>query len=177
LEKNCGPGVCTRKSNATYEPICSCPVHRLGDSCELPRDLCRERARCGGGYCKPNYAANRGYSCVCEGGAVKTEPCPFPKNCPIKDCGGQGICVETDGIIVTPGSRPIFYVCSCTNGYISAGNCDELIKTDIPTATPRCGPNGKTYASRNPNNPIGCWCNNGTHIEEIADDGPTQYCL
>jgi len=98
LNKNCGAGVCTRKSNATYEAICSCPVNRLGDSCELSRgrlintlerlysnelfilDLCRVAPRCGGGYCKPNYASARGYSCVCEGGVIKPDPCPFSKS-------------------------------------------------------------------------------------------------
>ena len=91
--KNCGPGVCTRKSNATYEPVCSCPINRKGDSCEISKgmfkenifflkmlgfsDLCRESPRCGGGYCKPNYGTPRGYTCVCEGGVVKTDPCPF----------------------------------------------------------------------------------------------------
>ncbi|CAF4371546.1 unnamed protein product, partial [Rotaria sordida] len=89
--------------------------------------VCREAPRCGGGYCKPNYQSTRGYICICEGGAVKNEPCPFSPTCPIKDCGTQGICVETDGIITTPGGKPIFYVCSCKNGYISAGDCNGNI--------------------------------------------------
>jgi hypothetical protein len=53
----------------------------------------------------------------------------------------------------------------------------ELLMTDVPSAETRCGPNGKPYPSRNPNNPIGCWCKNGTHIEEIEEDGPEKYCL
>jgi Notch-like protein len=178
LNKTCGTGVCTRKSNATYEAICSCPVDRKGDSCELPRDLCREAPRCGGGYCKPNYASARGYSCVCEGGVVKNEPCAFSTTCPIKTCGTQGICVETDGLIPTPGSKPIYYVCLCKNGYIASGNCDVLLATKVPAAISRCGgPNGRPYPSRNPNNPIGCFCKNGTHIPEIEEDGPTEYCV
>ncbi|UJR16139.1 hypothetical protein I4U23_003050 [Adineta vaga] len=127
LNKTCAPGVCTQKKNATYQAICSCPVYRKGDSCELPNDICRQTPPCGGGYCKPNYASVRGYSCVCEGGVVKTEPCPFSKTCAIKDCGMQGVCVETDGIIVPPSNRPIYYVCSCKNGYISSGNCDDVL--------------------------------------------------
>ncbi len=43
-------------------------------------DVCREGPRCGGGYCIPNYSVTRGYSCVCEGGVVKSEPCPFSKS-------------------------------------------------------------------------------------------------
>ncbi|CAF0800802.1 unnamed protein product [Rotaria sordida] len=176
LNKTCGPGVCTKHPNATYEAICSCPPERTGESCEKSRDVCREAPRCGGGYCKPNYQSTRGYICICEGGAIKNEPCPFSPTCPIKDCGTQGICVETDGIITTPGGKPIFYVCSCKNGYISAGDCDGLLSTDVPNAAPRCGPNGRPYPSRNPNNPIGCWCNNGIHIEEIDPNGPSSYC-
>lgn len=45
-------------------------------------------------------------------------------DCPIKDCGMQGICVETDGILVPPSTKPIYYVCLCKNGYISSGSCD-----------------------------------------------------
>ncbi|CAF1017693.1 unnamed protein product [Adineta ricciae] len=177
LGKNCGPGVCTEKKNSTYEAVCACPVHRKGDSCELPNDKCREAPRCGGGYCKPNYASARGYSCVCEGGIVKVEPCPFSKSCPIKDCGTKGVCVETDGIIVPPSNRPIYYVCSCKEGYISSGSCDDVLGAQMATAQGRCGPTGKPYPSRNPNNPFGCWCNNGTHIPEIDADGPAQYCV
>ncbi len=98
VNKNCGPGVCTRRANASYEAVCSCPVNRQGDACEIPRgkdwsivskenwnklfliDPCREAPRCGGGYCKPNYATSRGYSCVCEGGVVKPDPCPFSQS-------------------------------------------------------------------------------------------------
>jgi len=107
-------------------------------------DVCRESPHCGGGYCKPNYNAIRGYSCVCQGGVIKTEPCPFSKSkflyvffyievlyllldCPITNCGTQGICVETDGIVVTNGARPIYYVCLCQEGYISAGDCNGKI--------------------------------------------------
>jgi len=169
--------MCTPKKNSTYEAGCSCPVDRKGDSCELPRDPCREAPRCGGGYCKTNHESNRGYLCICEGGIIKNEPCPFSRTCPIKDCGKQGICVETDGIIPTPNSRPIYYVCLCKSGYISSGSCDDLLNTQVPAVTSRCGPNGKPYPSRNPNNPVGCWCNNGTHIEEIQDDGPSEYCF
>ncbi len=116
--------------------------------------------------------------------------------CPIKDCGTQGICVETDGLVPKVGIRPIYYVCLCQQGYISAGSCDgkialnkqdlnfefsflllDLLGAGLTAVAGRCGPNGKTYPSRNPNNPIGCWCNNGTHIEEIEDDGPAQYCV
>ncbi|CAF1083657.1 unnamed protein product [Adineta steineri] len=175
--KKCEPGVCTKKFNSTYEAICSCPVYRKGDSCELPRDICRETPPCGGGYCVPNYASTRGYSCVCEANVVKNEPCPFSKTCPIKDCGSQGICVETNGITIPPSTKPIYYVCQCKGGYISSGSCNDLLTTGMPTATSRCGTNGKPYPSRNPNNPFGCWCNNGTHIEEIEEDGPAQYCV
>lgn len=177
VNKSCGPGVCTKKSNATYEAICSCPLDRKGDSCEFPRDPCRETPRCGGGYCKPNYGAARGYTCICEGGVVRPDPCPFSKTCPIKDCGSQGICVETDGIVAIPGGKPIYYVCLCKSGYISSGSCDDLLNTSLTTAATRCGSNGKPYPSRNPNNPIGCWCKNGTHIEQIEEDGPSTYCL
>lgn len=45
-------------------------------------------------------------------------------DCPIKDCGTKGICVETDGIIVNQGGRPIYYVCSCQDGYITYKDCD-----------------------------------------------------
>jgi hypothetical protein len=48
--------------------------------------------------------------------------------CPIKDCGLSGICVESDGIITTPGSKPIYYVCLCKNGFISGGSCDGKIE-------------------------------------------------
>ncbi len=47
--------------------------------------------------------------------------------CPIKDCGTRGVCVETDGIISAVGTKPIYYVCSCKQGYISSGNCDGKI--------------------------------------------------
>ncbi len=47
--------------------------------------------------------------------------------CPIKDCGTQGVCVETDGITSGVGTKPIYYVCSCKKGYISSGNCDGKI--------------------------------------------------
>lgn len=55
----------------------------------------------------------------------------------------------------------------------------DLIDVEVPSVaiTTRCGPKGKPYPSRNPGNPIGCWCNNGTHVEEIQVDGPAQYCL
>jgi hypothetical protein len=43
-------------------------------------DLCRESPRCGGGYCKPNYGLPRGYQCICEGGVVRNEPCPFSRS-------------------------------------------------------------------------------------------------
>ena len=43
-------------------------------------DVCREKPPCGGGYCKTNYASTRGYSCVCEGGIVKSEPCAFSQS-------------------------------------------------------------------------------------------------
>ncbi|CAF4059755.1 unnamed protein product, partial [Rotaria sp. Silwood2] len=174
--KSCGVGVCTKNPNTTYEAICSCPPDRTGESCEKPRDLCREAPRCGGGYCRPDYQAARGYVCVCAGGSVRNDPCPFSTTCPIKDCGTQGICVETDGIVTVPGGRPIFYVCQCKLGYITSSDCDGLLTTQIPTAASRCGPNGRPYPSRNPNNPIGCWCNNGTHIEEINASGPSSYC-
>jgi hypothetical protein len=48
-------------------------------------------------------------------------------DCPITNCGTQGICVETDGIVVTNGARPIYYVCLCQEGYISAGDCNGKI--------------------------------------------------
>ncbi|CAF2185083.1 unnamed protein product [Rotaria magnacalcarata] len=175
--KTCNSGACTKKANTTYEAICSCPPERQGESCEKPRDVCREGARCGGGYCKPNYSSPRGYTCVCEGNVVKNEPCPFTRNCPIKDCGAQGICVETDGIVVTPGTKPIFYVCLCKNGYINSGSCNDLIDKDIPKAVTPCGPNGDPYPNRNPNNPIGCWCKNGTHIPEIDINSSAGLCL
>lgn len=177
LTRNCGVGVCTKKANANNEAVCSCPVSRKGEFCELPRDPCRESPRCGGGYCKPNYASTRGYTCVCEGPVSQADPCPFPKNCPIKDCGTKGICVETDGIVTGTGAKPIYYVCLCQNGYISSGSCDTLLDTDVPAAVATCGSEGKPYPSRNPNNPIGCWCNNGTHIEEIREDDPKPYCV
>jgi hypothetical protein len=41
--KNCGPGVCTRKSNATYEPVCSCPIDRKGDSCEISKGMFKKK--------------------------------------------------------------------------------------------------------------------------------------
>ena len=104
--------------------------------------------------------------------------------------------METDGLIPRSANKPVYYVCTCQQGYITSSNCDSkvssrdtrfdvvvffdelaLLQTAIPAAASRCGPNGKTYPSRNPNNPIGCWCNNGTHIEEIEVNGPTQYCL
>ena len=47
--------------------------------------------------------------------------------CPIKDCGTQGICVETDGLIPKGATKPIYYVCLCQKGYISAGSCDGKI--------------------------------------------------
>jgi hypothetical protein len=52
-----------------------------------------------------------------------------------------------------------------------------VLGAQMTTAASRCGSGGRPYPSRNPNNPIGCWCNNGTHIEEIRDDGPPTYCL
>jgi hypothetical protein len=48
-------------------------------------------------------------------------------DCPIKDCGTKGVCVETNGIITKPGARPIYYVCSCQNGYITSSDCDSKI--------------------------------------------------
>ncbi len=51
----------------------------------------------------------------------------FSLACPIKDCGNKGICVETDGLIPKGATRPIYYVCLCQNGYISAGSCDGKI--------------------------------------------------
>ena len=51
----------------------------------------------------------------------------FSLACPIKDCGTKGICVETDGIILKPGGKPIYYVCSCQDGYITYQDCDSKI--------------------------------------------------
>lgn len=48
--------------------------------------------------------------------------------CPTIDCGNQGICVETDGITVVPGGRPIYYVCQCKNGYIALNDCNGKIR-------------------------------------------------
>lgn len=39
LNTSCGVGVCTRKANASYEAVCSCPVSRKGVFCELPRGM------------------------------------------------------------------------------------------------------------------------------------------
>ena len=116
----------------------------IGDRWCVGLDLCREAPRCGGGYCKPNYGSPRGYSCVCEGGVAQGQPCAFSKSnlgtfssslsltsislshseCPIKDCGTEGICAETDGITPTPGTRPIYYVCMCKKGYITSNDCN-----------------------------------------------------
>lgn len=174
---SCGAGVCARRTtNTSIEAYCTCPVTRTGPLCELPTDKCRQAPRCGGGYCKTDYSNPRGYHCVCEGNVVRTDPCPFGTNCPIRDCGTKGICTETDGLIPTPGSRPIYYVCTCLNGYITTRDCNNLIDNLVPAARIICGANGTPYPSRNPNNPIGCWCNNGTHIEEIMDSTATNLC-
>ena len=45
VNKSCGPGVCTPKKNSTFEAVCSCPVYRKGDSCELPNGLFTSRSR------------------------------------------------------------------------------------------------------------------------------------
>jgi hypothetical protein len=39
LNRTCGPGVCTKKANTTFDTICSCPLNRKGDSCELPKGI------------------------------------------------------------------------------------------------------------------------------------------
>jgi len=177
INKTCGPGVCSKAANATNQAICLCPVTRKGDRCENPTDVCRENPRCGGGYCKPNYTTARGFVCVCENGVVKTDPCPFSTKCPIKDCGPDGVCVETDGITVIPGGKPIYYVCQCRDGYIASGDCTSVLGAGKTAATASCGSNGKPYPSRNPTNPFGCWCNNGTHVEEIKDDAAKPICI
>lgn len=213
----CVPSI-AKETSVNNPTVCSivdsCNSHSDLWSC-VGLDLCREAPRCGGGYCKPNYGATRGYSCVCEGGVVKAEPCAFSKSssdhwklrpfltsislslsaCPIKSCGSQGICVETDGLVATPGSRPIYYVCMCKGGYIAASDCegkesdirkridtyllsiDALGTAVVTAATTACGAKGRPYPSRNPNNPIGCFCKNGTHIEEIPENAVAPLCI
>jgi hypothetical protein len=53
----------------------------------------------------------------------------------------------------------------------------DLLNSIPTTYATQCGTLGKPYPSRNPNNPVGCWCNNGTHIEEVDANDPGPYCV
>ncbi|CAF1086434.1 unnamed protein product [Didymodactylos carnosus] len=113
--KDCGFGSC---KDVNGMAACECADNKINlDGTKCP-DICREKAVCGGGYCKPDYTLPKKYKCLCQGGLYSNNPCPRFKECPINTCGEDGICVETDGLMV-PNLKPVNYVCSCRDGYIA----------------------------------------------------------